>query len=90
MSTPNELIGEIPTIHYFDLGAKGRGECLRMLFEDAGVQFVDRRIPLDDKWPSVKKGFTGIALGLPVVELGEKRFAQSIPLLRYFGKKLGE
>jgi len=90
MSTPNELIGGIPTIHYFDLGAKGRGECLRMLFEDAGVQFVDHRIPLDAEWPSVKKGFTGIALGLPVVDLGERHFAQSIPLLRYFGKKLGK
>lgn len=78
-------------MHYFDLGAKGRGECVRMLFEDAGVQFVDRRIPLDSKWPSVKKEeFIGISPGLPVVEINGKRFGQSIPIMRYFGKKLGE
>lgn len=36
---------------YFDI--RGRGECIRLLFKHAGVEFEDRRIQFSE-WPEIK------------------------------------
>ncbi|KAJ2993161.1 hypothetical protein HDV02_002601 [Globomyces sp. JEL0801] len=89
----NQLIGGIPTVNYFDLGSKGRGEVVRLFFAEAGVEFKDHRIQFAD-WPALKEKYISegfnIVGSLPVVELNNQRLTQSIPTLRYLSKKLGK
>lgn len=42
-SAANEALGGVPTLYYYDFASKGRGEVLRLFFEDAGIAFVDHR-----------------------------------------------
>ena len=42
-SENNRKIGGVPTLHYFDFQSKGRGQVLRLLWEDAGISYVDVR-----------------------------------------------
>ncbi|KAL8283289.1 hypothetical protein RQP46_005699 [Phenoliferia psychrophenolica] len=39
----NAAIGGVPTLYYFDFASKGRGEVLRLFFEDSGIAFKDHR-----------------------------------------------
>lgn len=42
-SEANKSIGGVPTIFYYDFTSKGRGEVLRLFFEEADIAFVDHR-----------------------------------------------
>ena len=37
----NEAIGGVPTLHYFDFQSRGRGQVIRLLWEDAGIAYED-------------------------------------------------
>jgi len=66
----------------------GRGECVRMLFALAGVEYEDHRIQwASDAWKEFKpKTPFGI---LPILEVDGKVFCQSVAIARYLGNKFG-
>ena len=37
----NKAIGGIPTMHYLDFQSRGRGQVVRLLWEDAGIAYED-------------------------------------------------
>lgn len=47
-SEANKKIGGVPSIYYFDFLSRGRGEVLRLFFEDAGIAFTDVRFSFDE------------------------------------------
>ena len=40
-SAANKAIGGIPVLHYFDFQSKGRGQTVRLMWEDAGIAYDD-------------------------------------------------
>ena len=71
-ATGNKAIGGIPQIYYFDFASKGRGQVLRLLWEDLGIAYKDTRFSISDEYPEFKK--TQLAemnpmATIPVVEL---------------------
>lgn len=53
-SAANEKIGGVPTIHYFDFKSRGRGQVLRLMWEDAGIAYTDVRYTFDE-YPKYKQ-----------------------------------
>ncbi|KAI4098218.1 MAG: hypothetical protein L6R37_006617 [Teloschistes peruensis] len=91
-SAANKAIGGEPTIHYLDFASRGRGQVVRLLWEDAGIAYTDIRYDFDE-YPEYKK--TVIAeknptTTLPVIELNGKVLTQSYAILRHFARQLGE
>lgn len=88
----NDRIGGVPTIHYFDFFSRGRGQVVRLLFEDAGIAYVDVRYSFEE-FPKVKqdKFINGLnpTGNVPVVELNGKTLTQSYAILRHFARVLG-
>lgn len=41
----NEAIGGIPAIYYFDFKSRGRGQAVRLLWEDAGIAYDNHVLP---------------------------------------------
>ncbi|KAL8947005.1 MAG: hypothetical protein Q9222_006665 [Ikaeria aurantiellina] len=88
----NDLIGGTPTIHYFDFASRGRGQVIRLLWEDAGIAYEDIRFSFDE-WLEYKKT---VALeknptsNVPIVELNGRVLTQSYAILRYFAGLLGK
>ncbi|XP_045775002.1 uncharacterized protein LOC123873935 [Maniola jurtina] len=71
-------------VYYFPL--KAVGEPIRLLLAYGGEEFEDRRVT-QDEWPSVKPT---MPFGqMPVMEVDGKKYAQSIPIVRYLGRKHG-
>lgn len=67
---------------YFN--GKGRGECARMLFAAAGVEFDDNRVEFAD-WPALKPN---TPLGsLPVLNVDDKVVATSQAINRYLARE---
>ncbi|KAG8716369.1 hypothetical protein FRC11_001611 [Ceratobasidium sp. 423] len=92
-SEANEAIGGIPTLHYLDFVSRGRGEVLRLFFEDTGIAFKDHRIAFDDYSAQVISGeITKLnpLKSLPVVEIGGAKYIQSYAILRLFARQLGK
>ncbi|EUC62524.1 glutathione S-transferase, putative [Rhizoctonia solani AG-3 Rhs1AP] len=92
-SEANEAIGGIPTLHYLDFLSRGRGEVIRLFFEDAGIAFKDHRIAFDDYNAQVKSGEINTLnplKSLPVVEVGGTNYIQSYAILRLFARQLGK
>ncbi|KAI4195734.1 MAG: hypothetical protein LQ350_007015 [Teloschistes chrysophthalmus] len=88
----NKAIGGEPTIHYLDFASRGRGQVVRLMWEDAGIAYTDIRYGFDE-YPEYKK--TVIAeknptTTLPVIELNGKILTQSYAILRHFARQLGE
>ncbi|KAL9576668.1 MAG: hypothetical protein Q9212_006913, partial [Teloschistes hypoglaucus] len=88
----NKAIGGEPTIHYLDFASRGRGQVVRLMWEDAGIAYTDIRYDFDE-YPEYKK--TVIAeknptTTLPVIELNGKILTQSYAILRHFARQLGE
>ncbi|KAL8801512.1 MAG: hypothetical protein Q9182_004415 [Xanthomendoza sp. 2 TL-2023] len=86
----NKVIGGVPTIHYLDFASRGRGQVVRLMWEDAGVAYEDIRYGFDE-YPECKK--TVIAeknptTTVPVVELNGNILTQSYAILRHFGRQL--
>ncbi|XP_052781821.1 glutathione S-transferase 1-like isoform X1 [Mya arenaria] len=69
---------------YFD--ARGTAEFARLVFKQAGQEFEDVRIPMD-QWPGIKEEQPMKAL--PVLEIDGRKFCQSAAIVRYLGKKFG-
>ncbi|CAE6481026.1 hypothetical protein ACGC1H_005220 [Rhizoctonia solani] len=89
----NKAIGGIPTLHYLDFLSRGRGEVIRLFFEDSGIAFKDHRIAFDDYNAQVKSGEINALnplKSLPVVEVGGAKYIQSYAILRLFARQLGK
>lgn len=91
-SDANRAIGGVPTMHYFDFQSRGRGQVVRLLWEDAGIAYEDIRYTFQE-YPEYKK--TRIAEmnptgHIPVVELNGRILTQSYPMLRHFARQLGK
>lgn len=90
-SAANDAIGGVPTLHYFDFKSRGRGQVVRLLWEDAGIAYEDIRYSFEE-FPDVKKNKiselnpTG---NIPVIELNGKILTQSYAILRHFARLLG-
>ena len=88
----NQAIGGVPSIHYFDLQSRGRGQVVRILWEDAGIAYHDIRYPLGPDFQQYKEGVIGKmnpVKTLPVVELNGKILTQSYAILRHMARLLG-
>lgn len=88
----NEAIGGIPSIHYFDLQSRGRGQVVRILWEDAGIAYQDIRYPLGPEFQQYRDGVIGQMnplKTLPIVELNGKILTQSYAILRHMARLLG-
>ena len=91
-SDANLAIGGVPTIHYFDFQSRGRGQVVRLFWEDAGIAYEDIRYSFQE-YPEYKK--TRIAemnpIGfIPVIELNGRILTQSYAILRHFARQLGK
>lgn len=91
-SEANLVIGGVPTLHYLDFQSRGRGQVLRLLWEDAGIAYEDIRYTFQE-YPEYKK--TRIAEmnptgHVPVVELNGRILTQSYAILRHFARQLGK
>ena len=72
----------IPKLTYFDV--RGRAEVIRILLEESGTQYSERRISIEE-WPELKSNFT---FGqLPIYEEGDLLLNQSNAIYRYLGRK---
>ncbi|KAF8608258.1 glutathione S-transferase-like protein [Ceratobasidium sp. AG-I] len=92
-SDANKAIGGVPTLYYFDYLSRGRGEVIRLFFEDAGIAFKDFRFGFEDYNGQVKSGeITKLSPtnSLPVVELAGAKYSQSYALLRLWARQLGK
>uniref|UniRef100_A0A914WDM6 glutathione transferase n=1 Tax=Plectus sambesii TaxID=2011161 RepID=A0A914WDM6_9BILA len=69
-------------LHYFNLG--GRGEFIRKILAQAGVEFEDHRITMEE-WPQVKPSFPNGQV--PVLEVDGKYLAQSYAIARFLARK---
>ncbi|KAI9934526.1 hypothetical protein ASPWEDRAFT_117442 [Aspergillus wentii DTO 134E9] len=83
-----------PVLHYLDIKNLGRGEVVRLFLHDAGIDFEDKRYPLDDSWAKNKadlkeKGLTVTGL-VPSLEYKGVVLTQHIPILRYLSRELGQ
>eukprot|EP01114_Cavostelium_apophysatum_P014949 TRINITY_DN398_c0_g1_i2.p1 TRINITY_DN398_c0_g1~~TRINITY_DN398_c0_g1_i2.p1 ORF type:complete len:195 (+),score=21.16 TRINITY_DN398_c0_g1_i2:45-629(+) len=71
-----------PAVIYFDM--RGRGEFIRLVLVEAGVDFEDRRVTsIADLKPKLPFG------QVPAAEIDGKTYAQSFALTRYFARKHG-
>jgi glutathione S-transferase len=75
-------------LHYFPVC--GRAQPLRHALLDAGVEFEDRRIPLQD-WPAHREdpGVAGPYRGLPTLRWGDALIAETLPVASYLAHRLG-
>ena len=77
-------------MHYFDFQSRGRGQVVRLMWEDAGIAYEDIRYSFEE-FPQVKRDKiakmnpTG---NIPVIELNGKILTQSYAILRHFGRLL--
>ena len=75
-----------PTLHYFDLYA--RGEMTRMIFHYNGAAFTDHRIQFGD-WPAFSESFQPDFGQLPVLEIDGLKLVESNSISRYLSQKFG-
>lgn len=74
----------IPKLTYFNI--KGRAEAIRLAFFIGGIAFEDVRI----RFSTFRKIKPSLPLGqLPVLELGDKMYAESKAILIYAGREAG-
>lgn len=89
----NEYFLLILQLHYFDFLSRGRGQVVRLLFEDAGIAYTDVRYTfgehaeLKSTHPVLSQNPTK---SMPIIELGGKLLTQSYSILRHFARVLGE
>lgn len=91
-SAANDAIGGVPTLHYYDFQSRGRGQVVRLLWEDAGIAYEDVRYSFEE-FPEAKRtkisdlNPTG---NIPVIELNGRILTQSYAILRHFARLLGK
>lgn len=72
----------VPVITYFDV--RGRAEVIRLLLEEVGVQYRERRVGLEE-WPALK---ATLPFGqLPCYEEGALRIFQSHAIYRHLARQ---
>jgi glutathione S-transferase len=74
----------VPRLTYF--GFRGLGEPIRLLFEDVGLPYVERRVGGDD-WEALKP--TLPFRQMPVLEAGGRAIVQSHAILRHLARAHG-
>jgi protein disulfide-isomerase-like protein len=73
------------TLRYFD--ARGRGESIRLVLEDAGVAYSDSRLSWD-QWLAIKPNTDLFAFGqVPQLSIDGIELVQSGAIIRYLGRK---
>ena len=80
----NQAIGGVPTLHYFDWFSRGRGQVLRILWEDAGISYTDVRYTFEE-YPQAKQdqiAKLNPTANIPVVELSGAILTQCYAILR--------
>ena len=91
-SDANHAIGGVPTMHYFDYQSRGRGQVVRLFWEDAGIAYEDIRYSFDEypeyKWSRIV-GMNPLGC-IPVIELNGRILTQSYAILRHFARQLGK
>ncbi|KAI4237445.1 MAG: hypothetical protein L6R40_005937 [Gallowayella cf. fulva] len=88
----NKIIGGIPTIHYLDFASRGRGQVVRLMWEDAGIAYEDIRYSFEE-YPEYKKSIIAEknpTATVPIVELNGKILTRSYAILRHFARQLGK
>ncbi|XP_045451455.1 glutathione S-transferase 2-like [Melitaea cinxia] len=76
----------MPKVVFYYFPVKALGESGRLLLAYGGQEFEDRRIP-DEEWPAFKPS---MPFGqMPVLEIDGKKYAQSVAISRYLGRKYG-
>ena len=76
------MAGTKPIITYFDV--RGRVEVIRMIFEELGIEYEERRI-VGDAWQEMKpKTPFG---GLPIYQEGDLYLVQSRAIFRHLARK---
>lgn len=79
-------------MHYFDYQSRGRGQVVRLFWEDASIAYDDLRYSFEE-YPEYKKSRiaemnpTGF---IPVIELNGRILTQSYAILRHFARQLGK
>lgn len=76
----------IPTV------TNARGENVKLLLEDAGLNHNYIRLPRGEVWAAKKaqlidEGF--LSPTLPFIEVGDKKYGKAIPIMQYISAKLG-
>ncbi|KAL8787941.1 MAG: hypothetical protein Q9213_001968 [Squamulea squamosa] len=88
----NSTIGGVPTIRYFDFASRGRGQVIRLMWEDAGIAYTDIRYSFEE-YPEYKKSIIAEknpTTNIPIVEINGKVLTQSYAILRHFARLLGK
>ena len=79
-------------MHYFDYNSRGRGQVVRLFWEDAGIAYDDLRYSFEE-YPEYKKSriaeMNPIGF-IPVIELNGRILTQSYAILRHFARQLGK
>ncbi|KAG2208969.1 hypothetical protein INT47_011109 [Mucor saturninus] len=83
------------TLYYFIVGDKvtrARGENVKLLLEDAGLDNEYVRLSRDENWSAkkaqlIEEGF--LSPTLPYIEVGGKKFGKTVPIMQYISVKLG-
>ncbi|KAF2496337.1 glutathione S-transferase [Lophium mytilinum] len=88
----NEKIGGVPVLHYFDFQSRGRGQVIRLLWEDAGIAYNDIRYSFEEypKYKATKISELNPTTNIPVIELNGRILTQSYAILRHFARQLGK
>lgn len=92
-SDANAILGGVPTLFYYDFASKGRGEVLRLFFEEAGIAFIDHRWSFQERnheFTLAERAQINPVGSVPYLEMNGKVLTQSYPILRYFARKLGK
>ena len=75
-------------LRYFN--CRGRGQALRYLLVDCGIEFVDERFEADLSWSAFKGTAKGGPFGsLPVLHWGEHTIGQALAIAGYLARRLG-
>ena len=90
-SANNKAIGGVPTIHYFNFQSRGRGQVVRLMWEDAGIAYDDTRYSFEEypEYKTARIAQMNPATTIPVVELNGRILTQSYAILRHFARQLG-
>jgi glutaredoxin len=71
---------------------RGRGENVKLLLEDAGLEHDYVRLKLDQKWYDLKDKLTAEghhSVTLPYIQVKDKYYFKTHAILRYLSVKLG-
>jgi glutathione S-transferase len=75
----------VPILTYFQF--RGLGESIRLLLEDQGIVFEDRRVAFGPEWEALKPE---LPFGqVPRLQVGDRTIVQSQAILRHLGREHG-